>query len=136
MQPGYCHHGMLAGWHGQIEDLPVSIAYSARPNPHVRRDVPMRLVRARFRTSLASRRDGMNVAQRETLGSRGRHVRLSPGGTIAGSVVPPGLDMLSRVPHRFSGGGLIRTPGDVGSCRDTEWLIRPPALKGVVKLPG
>ena len=41
-----------------------------------------------------------------------------------------GIHLIGRVPHRLSGGGLIRTPGDVGSCRDTEWLIRPPALKG------
>jgi len=35
----------------------------------------------------------MKVAPRETRGSPGRYVRLSPGGTIEGSVVPPGLDM-------------------------------------------
>jgi len=40
----------------------------------------------------------MNVAQRETLGSRGRCVRRSPGGTIEASVVPAGLDMLSAPP--------------------------------------
>jgi hypothetical protein len=41
----------------------------------------------------------MNVAQRGTLGSRGGYVRGSPGGTIEGSVVPPGLDMLIASPN-------------------------------------
>ena len=36
----------------------------------------------------------MNVAQRETLGSHNRHVLPSPGETVEGSVVPPGLDVL------------------------------------------
>jgi len=40
----------------------------------------------------------VNVARRETLGSRGRSVKPSPGGTIEGSVVPPGLDRLLASP--------------------------------------
>jgi len=61
---------------------------------------------ATFRTCLASRRDRMNVAQRETLGSRGRHVSLSPGGTAEGSVVPAGLRMVSASPTPALRAGL------------------------------
>jgi hypothetical protein len=61
----------------------------------------------------------MNVAQRETLGLRGRYVRASPGGTIEASVVPPGLDLpiAPVTPALRAGLGLGRPYGTASTLK-------------------
>ncbi len=78
--------------------------------------------RARSRMCLPSRRDRMNIAQRETLGSRGRYVSLSPGGTIEGSVVPAGLEMDGASPTPALRAGLRsgRPSGTTGTLNKRE----------------
>jgi len=70
----------------------------------------------------------MNLAQRETLGSRGRYVRPSPGGTVEGSVVPSGLEMLGASPTPALRAGLrsgrpCGTTGTLNICR-VPWADR------------
>jgi len=67
----------------------------------------------------------MNVAQRETLGSRGRYVSVSPGGTDQDSVVPSGLGMLgvSRTPALRAGlpsGRPSGTSGTLNKCENPD----------------
>jgi len=67
----------------------------------------------------------MNVARRETLGSRGRYVRPSPGGTVEGSVVPAGLEMLGASPTPALRAGLrsgrpCGTAGTLNKCENPD----------------
>ena len=73
----------------------------------------------------ASRRDRMNVAQRETLGSRDRYVSLNPGGMIEASVVPAGLEMLGGSPTPALRAGLrsgrpFGTTGTLNECENPD----------------
>jgi len=79
---------------------------SQRSGRSLHRPFACTVARARFRTCLPSRRDRMNVAQRETLGSRARSVSPSPAGTAAGSVVPAGLRAVSACPNPALRAGL------------------------------
>ena len=64
----------------------------------------------------------MNVAQRETLESCGRYVRLSPAGTVEASVVPAGLEVpvASRIPALRAGLRSGRPSGTAGTLNECE----------------
>jgi hypothetical protein len=78
----------------------------------------------------------MNVAQRETLGWRGRHEGLSPVGTTEVSAVPAGLGTLIASPTPALRAGLWSgRPSGTASTRNTCSSLRdvPVLCPGVAR---